>query len=144
MSAPHLQPFRDALDPFLKQMHINLDDNPFAEEVEDCASPGAVLRLLERNMNAFKVYRDGDRRLINRLRPIITIIYPFSAILGDTTILVNHKQSTFSLWNFFFDFFSLPDPVPTCDIGIPWHRFAPQCASFHFFASPNHFHFQSY
>jgi len=71
-------------------MKINLKDNPFAEDIKGCDSPGAVLQLLERNRDEFKEYRDKNRKFIDCLNPVVQFVHAFSRILGEATSLVSH------------------------------------------------------
>ncbi|KAH9046108.1 hypothetical protein EDB84DRAFT_1467680 [Lactarius hengduanensis] len=88
MSSPNFQLIRDALDNYAEKMMINLKDNPFAEEIKGCDSPGAVLQLLERNRNDFKEYRDKNRKFIDCLNPVVRFVHSFSGVLDGATSLV--------------------------------------------------------
>ncbi|KAH8979982.1 hypothetical protein EDB86DRAFT_3248178 [Lactarius hatsudake] len=88
MSSPNLQSIRDALDNYAEQMKIDLQDNPFAEEINSCDSPGAIVQLLERNRDEFKEYRDKNRKFIDCLNPVVQFVHAFSGILGEATSLI--------------------------------------------------------
>ena len=66
-----------------KQIGIELDKHPFAEELRGSDSPDDVLKLLENKANAFKVFRDGNRKLINWLNPVVQAIHMLSGVLGE-------------------------------------------------------------
>ncbi|KAF8259451.1 hypothetical protein EI94DRAFT_1834401 [Lactarius quietus] len=88
MSSPNLQLIREALDNYAEQMKIDLKDSPFVEEVKRCDSPGAILRLLEKNRDEFKEYRDKNRKFIDCLNPVVQFVHAFSGILDEVTSLV--------------------------------------------------------
>ena len=88
MPAESFQAILDkALADYCKQTGVELDKHPFAGELRD--SPDDVLKLLEDKANAFKVYRDGNRKLINCLKPVVRVIHVLSGVLGDSVSLVS-------------------------------------------------------
>jgi hypothetical protein len=76
-----------ALVDYHKQIGIELDKHPFAERLRGLDSPDDVLKLLEDKANAFKVYRDGNRKLINWLSPVVRVIHLLSGVLGEAVSL---------------------------------------------------------
>ncbi|KAH9169582.1 hypothetical protein EDB89DRAFT_1908480 [Lactarius sanguifluus] len=78
----------DAVDKYADQTGINLKDNPFADKINGCDSPGAVLLLLQENTEAFKDYRDQNRKFIDCLSPVVQFVHTFSGILGEAASLV--------------------------------------------------------
>ncbi len=64
-----------ALADYHEQIGIELDKHPFASELRGSDSPDDVLKLLEDKANTFKVYRDGNRKLINWLSPLTISTY---------------------------------------------------------------------
>ena len=93
MSSQSLQSICDALDNYAEQMKIDLKDNPFAEELKGCDSPGAVLQLLEKNKDEFKEYRDKNRKFIDCLNPVVRFVHAFSGLLGEAAGLVSRERS---------------------------------------------------
>ena len=91
----------DALADYTKVTGVDLSENPFATTIEHLTSPEAVLELLQEREDAFKEYRDGNRRLISCLRPAVTVIQAFSGILGEAVSLVSHKYHFYSSFNDF-------------------------------------------
>ena len=79
-----------ALADYAQITGIDLSTNPFAAALEQSTSPEAILQLLQGRENAFKEYRDGNRRLISYLSPAVNVIQAFSGILGDAVSLVSH------------------------------------------------------
>ncbi|KAI9453313.1 hypothetical protein BJY52DRAFT_1189677 [Lactarius psammicola] len=85
---PNFQLILDALDEYAEQTGINLTENPFADKVRGCDSPGSILLLLQENMKVFKDYRDQHRKFIDCLSPVVQFVHAFSAILGEAAGLV--------------------------------------------------------
>jgi hypothetical protein len=78
-----------ALADYTKNTGVDLSKTPFAAALEQSNSPGAILQLLHDRENAFKEYRDGNRRLINCLSPAVNVIQAFSGIIGEAVNLVS-------------------------------------------------------
>ncbi|KAH9166455.1 hypothetical protein EDB89DRAFT_218772 [Lactarius sanguifluus] len=72
-----------ALADYHDQIGVELDKHPFADELRGRDSPDDVLKLLEDKANAFRVYRDGNRKLINWLSPVVRGIHTLSGVLGE-------------------------------------------------------------
>ena len=68
---------------------IDLTKNPFAEKLESAISPETILELLQERENAFKQYREGNRRLISCLSPGVKILHAFSRITGPAVSQVS-------------------------------------------------------
>jgi hypothetical protein len=62
-----------ALADYAKETGVDLSKNPFAAKLKQSRSPHAILQLLEEREKAFKGYRDGKRRLINCLNPVLSL-----------------------------------------------------------------------
>ncbi|KAH9016614.1 hypothetical protein EDB85DRAFT_702730 [Lactarius pseudohatsudake] len=73
----------DAFDRYASQLGIDLTKDPLADAIRRCDSPNAVLELLQDKAHAFKDYRDGDRTLINWLKPVVQVVHAFSGVLGE-------------------------------------------------------------
>jgi len=97
-SSSTIQTIIDALANYTIITGIDLSKNPFAAAIEHSSSPEAILELLQERENAFKEYRDGNRRLISCLRPAVKVIQAFSGILGEPVTLVCYTchQTTLS------------------------------------------------
>ena len=72
-----------ALADYQEQIGVQLDKHPFAVELRGSDSPDNVLKLLETKANTFKAYRDGNRKLINWLSPVVQVIHTLSGVLGQ-------------------------------------------------------------
>ena len=110
MSSNNLNMIRNALDIYTEQMKISLKDNPFAEEIKHCDSPGAILQLLEKNRDGFKEYRDKKRKFIDCLNPVVQFVHAVSGILSEVSALVRSDRYDLTVCLYS----SLPDSVPTC------------------------------
>jgi hypothetical protein len=73
----------EAFVDYTKQTGIDLSSNPFAEKLQVLSSPAVVLELLRDRENAFKEYRDANRRLRTCLNPAVQVLCAFSATLGE-------------------------------------------------------------
>ena len=82
-STSNFQSIIDALADHAKITGIDLSNNPIISMLEHSNSPEAILQLLQERERAFKEYRDGDRRLISCLSPVVKVLQAFSGILGD-------------------------------------------------------------
>ena len=92
-SSSNFQSILDAaLDSYHMQTGIDLTNHPSAEQLHNCRSPDDVVKLLLERETAFRDYRDKYRKLIDCLRPIVKIIYAFSAILGGVSDLVSNQR----------------------------------------------------
>ena len=89
-STSNIQLITDALVDYAMITGIDLSNNPFAATIEQANSPGAILELLQEREKAFKDYREGNRRLISCLTPVVNVIQAFSGILGEAVSLVSH------------------------------------------------------
>jgi hypothetical protein len=78
----------DALADYTNLTGINLSENPFSEKLQASSAPGDILGLLQEREKAFKEYREGNRRLISCLSPVVTVIHAFSGVLGEAVSLV--------------------------------------------------------
>ena len=81
-SPSNFQLIVDAFDDYTKQVGIDLIKNPLADALLACDSPNAVFELLQAKAHAFKDYRDGDRKLISWLMPVVQVVHGFSGVLG--------------------------------------------------------------
>ena len=97
MSASFQEILDKALADYREQIHVELDKHPFIDELQGRDSPDDVLKLLEEKAKAFKVYRDGNRKLINWLSPVLQVIHVLSGVLGEAVRAINGMRH----WQFF-------------------------------------------
>jgi hypothetical protein len=89
-SPSNFQLIVNALADYAEQTEIDLAKNPFSEKVKFSNSPEAVLELLQ---EAFKQYREGNRRLIRCLSQAVEALHALSGILGEAVSLVSPRAS---------------------------------------------------
>ena len=111
-----------ALAEYTKNTGIDLSKTPFAAALEQSNSPEAIIQLLHDRENFFKEHRDGNRRLINCLSPVVNLIQAFSAIIGEAVNLVSlicpAGDPLIVTWS---------DPLPTSKRFVCGHRYPPCC-----------------
>jgi len=93
-SASNIRLITDALEKYAKITGNDFSKNPFAAALEQSDSPEAILQLLQEREKAFKEYREGSRRLINCLSPVVNVLQAFSGIFGEAVGLVSHATHT--------------------------------------------------
>ncbi|KAF8258919.1 hypothetical protein EI94DRAFT_1067454 [Lactarius quietus] len=87
-SPSNFQLIIDAFDDYAKQVGTDLTKNPLADALRASDSSNAVLELLQEKAHAFKDYRDGDRKLISWLKPVVQVVHGFSGVLEQFISLV--------------------------------------------------------
>ena len=95
----NIQLITNALVDYAKITGIDLSSNPFALALEQANSPEVILQLIQERENAFKEYRDENRRLIRCLSPAVKVIQAFSGILGEAVSLVSYDDYLITLIN---------------------------------------------
>ncbi|KAN0133841.1 hypothetical protein V8E53_008336 [Lactarius tabidus] len=89
MSSILFQPIIDtALADYSRQVGMDLVTHPFADSLRSCGSPDDVLKLLEDKAKKFKDFRDGNRKLLNWIRPVVQVVHTLSTVLGASITLV--------------------------------------------------------
>jgi fungal STAND N-terminal Goodbye domain len=78
-----------ALDEYTKQTGTDLTQNSFAHKFQHSDSPDHVLGLFQERAKEFKEYRDGNRELINFLKPAVEVLHALSGTLGEAISLVS-------------------------------------------------------
>jgi hypothetical protein len=96
-STSNIQLITNALVDYENITGIDLSKNPFAAAIKQANSPGAILELLQEREKAFNDYREGNRRLINCLSPVVNVIQAFSGILGAAVSLVSRTRHLVTL-----------------------------------------------
>ena len=84
--------FDTALNEYKQKTGKELLDHPLATEVQRCDSADAILAIFQRQAEAFKQFRDGDRRLMKWIDPMVDVLYTFSETLGEGVSLVRLKD----------------------------------------------------
>jgi len=93
-SSSNFRPIFDAaLSDYVKQTGIDLSTHPFAQTLQDSTSPDAIIDLLGDKAKQFQAYRDGNRKLINCLKPVVQVLHTVSGILAEAATLVSRNGS---------------------------------------------------
>ena len=83
--------FESALQEYTKQTGVDLTKYDFFYRLDSCRSPDQVLDLLEDKAKKFKEYRDGNRKLIDGITPVVRGLHLLSGFLGEATSIVSHE-----------------------------------------------------
>jgi hypothetical protein len=81
--------FDTALSDYAKKTGIDLATHPFCQTLQSCNSPNGILDLLDEKSKKFQAYRDGNRKLIDFLKPVVQLLHTVSGILGGVAALVS-------------------------------------------------------
>jgi len=73
----------NALNDYTRQTGVDLAKYDFAKQLEDRVSPEDVLGLLSDKAGQFREYREGNRKLINWISPIVHVVHVLSGFLGE-------------------------------------------------------------
>jgi len=77
-----------ALADYAKQTGIDLATHPSSQILQNCNSADVILDLLGDKAKQFQAYRDGNRKLINCLKPVVHVLHAVSGILGEAAAMV--------------------------------------------------------
>lgn len=102
MPSSNLQSIHDALKEYAETTGIDLPSNHFAHRLETCDSVEAIVGLLEDQMKEFKEYREGNRKLINWVSPVVEVVGKLSDVIGEVVSLVSRLGSPFVPFDHFF------------------------------------------
>jgi hypothetical protein len=80
----------DALFDYANITGSDPSQNPFAEKIRQSNTADDILELLLEREKDFKEYRDGNRRLINYLKPAVHVLHAFSLTLGEVVSQVRN------------------------------------------------------
>lgn len=125
-SSPDFQSILNAaLSDYATQTGIDLATHPFAQTVRNCHDADAVFNLLQDRANQFHAYRDGNRKLIDYLKPVVQVLHQVSAILGEAATSVSTAIQLVMLGTHFF---SPPTPgsISTNKGNPRWRRCPPR------------------
>ena len=85
--------FNEALQEYTRQTGVDLTKCDFVSQLERCGTPDAVLMLLREKARRFKEYRDGNRKLITWITPVVQVVHLFAGFLGEALSVVSRKAS---------------------------------------------------
>ncbi|KAI9447774.1 hypothetical protein H4582DRAFT_2093077 [Lactarius indigo] len=80
--------FDAALESYQKQTKKDLIAHPFASQLQSCDSTGAILSVLQNQVQEFDQVHSGDERLTKWLIPTVNVLYAFSAIVSEGVSLI--------------------------------------------------------
>jgi fungal STAND N-terminal Goodbye domain len=92
--------FENALQDYTKQTGVDLTKYDFINQLERSGSPDEVLMLLRDKAKKFKEYRDGNRKLINWITPVVQVVHLFAGFLEEATSIVSRKAFKPFKWLF--------------------------------------------
>lgn len=84
-----------AVADYVKQIGIDPIKHPFVDQLRSCHSADDVLKILENKAKEFKDFRDGNRKLLDCLNPVVKVVQAFSGILGEAASFVSRIPSFF-------------------------------------------------
>ena len=89
-SSSNFQSILDAaLSDYARQTGIDLATHPSAQILQNCNSADAILELLRDKAKQFQAYRDGNRKLIDSLKPFVQVLHAISGIFGEAAAMVS-------------------------------------------------------
>ena len=94
-SPSNFQLIINALAEYSKQTGIDLTENPLIEKIERSNSSEAILELLQEREKAFKEYREGNRRLMSCLSPVVKVFHAFSGLISEGVSFLYSTASIF-------------------------------------------------
>jgi hypothetical protein len=89
--------FNAALERYENKTKNKLLTHPLANQLQSCDSPFAITSVLQGLVQKFDQHRSSDQRLTSWLNPTVTVLYAFSATLGEGIGLV--KLRWLFLWS---------------------------------------------
>ena len=84
--------FDAALSDYATQTGIDLATYPFVQSLQNCPNPSAILKHLQERANQFRAYRDGNRKLINSLKPLVQVLNTLSGVLASAASMVSSAR----------------------------------------------------
>jgi hypothetical protein len=115
--------FDAALSDYAKQTSIDLARHPFAQTLQNCPSADAIFDLLQDRAKQFQAYRDGNRKLIDFLKPVVQFFHAISGILGGAASLVGPANHLVTLDRMLTP--PYPDATSTHKCDLRWCRCPP-------------------
>ena len=78
----------NALKAYEKQTKNDILFHPLAADLQACQSPGAILAVLQQQVQELDQSRTSDERLTRWLDPTVNVLYAFSETIGEGVSLV--------------------------------------------------------
>lgn len=86
--------FNSALKAYERRTKQDLLAHPLAAQFQACDSPGAIIAILQQQIQEFNHSRRSDDRFTKWLDPTVNALYTFSTALGEGVGLVRLRTST--------------------------------------------------
>ncbi|KAH9042847.1 hypothetical protein EDB84DRAFT_898724 [Lactarius hengduanensis] len=80
--------FEKALEAYQKKTKQDLAVHPLTSQLQACDSPAAIMTILQGHIDQFIQSQSGREKLKSWLNPTISVLYAFSATLGEGVGLV--------------------------------------------------------
>ena len=84
----------NALDAYKKRTKNDLHAHPLASQLQACDSPGAILAVLQQQVQGVDQSRSGDR-WTKWLDPTVNVLFAFSSMLGAGVSPVRLRTSAY-------------------------------------------------
>ena len=81
--------FNNALKAYENQTKNDILLHPLAADLQACQFPGAILAILQQQVQELDQSRTGDERLTRWLDPTVNVLYAFSETIGEGVSLVH-------------------------------------------------------
>ena len=81
-----------ALEVYEKRTKKNLLSHPLTEQLQNCDSPGAILLVLQQQVQEINHSQSSDERLTKWLDPTVNVLYAFTEVLGEGVGLVCFRR----------------------------------------------------
>ena len=82
-----------ALEAYEKRTKKNLLSHPLTEQLQNCDSPGAILLVLQQQVQEINQSQSSDERVTKWLDPTVNVLYAFTEVLGEGVGLVCFRLS---------------------------------------------------
>jgi hypothetical protein len=115
--------FDAALSDYAKQIKTDLSTHPFAQTLQNCNSADEIFDLLQDRAKQFQAYRDGNRKLIDCLKPVVQVLHSVSGILGEAATVVSSADPLVLSDRILTLLFS--GSIPTYKGNLCWRRCPP-------------------
>jgi hypothetical protein len=94
--------FDNALDKYKKRTKKNLLTHPLASRLQTCNSPGAIIAVLQEQVQGLDQAQSNDERWSKWLDPTVNVLQTFSSILEAGASLVCFRTYLFEFYNLIF------------------------------------------
>ena len=77
-----------ALNEYKKKTGKPLLDHPLTTELQQCDSAHSIKAVFQGQAEAFQQFRDGDKRLMKWINPLVDVLSTFSDTIGEAAGIV--------------------------------------------------------